>query len=1336
MLQPLQVHSQDIVFAQSAWESDIGPILRSGILAAFKEVNDRGGIRGRRLRLVVGDDDYNTTKAVISLNTLLAANPDMFALIGGTGTPTTTVLLPQLIANKLCTINPTTGTAAIREVFSPYMINLRPSYRDETDAMLKLIIEVKKYKRLAIVYQDDTFGIPPRDVALAALAKMKIRVVGLHPYRSADIPTLNYTQIAREVLANSPQAIMCWTLIAMLSPLIVAVAAQTTNMPLMVSGSWLNYAVLNLLKQNPSIDPRAYYQTQVVPHPESTTSEFARAYRTAMIASLGSSVVFDYTSLEGYLEGRFAVDTLWRARDLTRAGFLESIFASKMCSINELFLGPFSDTCVETSLTAPTDGVRNSLCNCTQGLHSVSITQLTSSYQLETCASDFTYPLAQCYSASNVVSVPIVLASFFYNDSAANSLAMMKLQTALTAASPSAYISSEAVGRATTMNDTVTRLSTLAQDTLLMGVLAGMPLTHSSSVVTFPIFASPAFPATSFERSTVHFLATLEQQIHVVAKHVTERSPTTQVCLVYSESYQRTYHVDVTSFVFRSLETFGFVLSCTVPFNGPTALDAALAPLAQDASVIVLGLDGDVAAASVMNFLGTHSQANVYLPFSDVGLHWATFTASSAAPSLLSRLLFATNLPNWMTPVNSTFVGSMQASLPVDPHPMAAVGYLLSRALSFVLTRSESGVFGYLDALYASSVVTIDELVFGPFVDTQCERNCLCNIGPRTVHVFRLSAITQYLGAEMSMRFPSCEVEYKAMPKGGLSTTAIALIAVILPLATIVLLGGAIILVRRWMKVFYAPKELTKPFCSLFVSLKKESSLWDHFPHAMGEITELYSKIIRNCAASCHCYEVKHVGGAVLVVSKDCDSMLSCATQMSKELASVNWQKLLAEARAKVAKAANVDGSSCGGDKVSRSGKTNDSSHQTSSKNEASRVSSEHSSTRVEDLMVAFGFGMHFGHGRIIRNSEDNSYDYGGSCVEGAAVISDAACGGQLLVSADLASNAAAQFQSLFVDFTSVSMGKREVKLKQFNPAGQPVTVFSSENNDANVDSIAAALEQQSSGATVKRVVVMHAFDSSLATLPTDTCDVVATAYQERYQHIRSITHREKGYMQSFTAGRLTVTFNAAAPTPQALRRAFIVANDLVGDSSTVSCGIGCGKCVVGSFTSSSAKDKHEAIIGPVPDAAMRLQNLCERYRVSGARVLMSVTSHDATSIVDEVTLFARIEFVDLVKRPECDRVEGIFNIVDFKPACEANEWMYELESGAKNDEYSHSNAIFLNLLAGQDPNGDKLRLLVESSAADSAEKGVGRPAKQQLDSLLSQCKAGKKLEDVVAICR
>src|SRR3954471_4117592 len=113
------VSANTILFGQVAAlegpSSALGQGMRQGILAACNEVNAKGGVHGRKLRLVSRDDGYDPDRSVVQTRRLIEED-NVFALIGAVGTPTAVATVPISNARGVPYIvrSPAPNSCAIR----------------------------------------------------------------------------------------------------------------------------------------------------------------------------------------------------------------------------------------------------------------------------------------------------------------------------------------------------------------------------------------------------------------------------------------------------------------------------------------------------------------------------------------------------------------------------------------------------------------------------------------------------------------------------------------------------------------------------------------------------------------------------------------------------------------------------------------------------------------------------------------------------------------------------------------------------------------------------------------------------------------------------------------------------------------------------------------------------------------------------------------------------------------------------------------------------------------------------------------------------------------------
>ena len=156
------VTDSTIVFGQTACFSgpnkNLGLWYRAGILAAFQEQNDRGGVYGRLLRLISEDDAYEPDLAAENAE-MFASENNVFAVIGGVGTPTAKRIVPVLRTAQIPFVGPFTGADFLRDAKKyPNIINLRAGYFDEIYELVHHMIDDLGKSRFGIIYQDDAFG--------------------------------------------------------------------------------------------------------------------------------------------------------------------------------------------------------------------------------------------------------------------------------------------------------------------------------------------------------------------------------------------------------------------------------------------------------------------------------------------------------------------------------------------------------------------------------------------------------------------------------------------------------------------------------------------------------------------------------------------------------------------------------------------------------------------------------------------------------------------------------------------------------------------------------------------------------------------------------------------------------------------------------------------------------------------------------------------------------------------------------------------------------------------------------------------------------------------------
>ena len=155
------VTDNEIKFGQSAVltgpSKALGEGMQLGILTAFHEANEAGGVNGRQLTLRTINDYYETFFAFSATSRLIRQHR-VFGMIGSVGTPTTRAALPSVEIGNVPFVGAFTGAQLIRLDHQTNVLNVRASYHNETDAMVDFLEEAGKTK-VAVLYQNDSFGL-------------------------------------------------------------------------------------------------------------------------------------------------------------------------------------------------------------------------------------------------------------------------------------------------------------------------------------------------------------------------------------------------------------------------------------------------------------------------------------------------------------------------------------------------------------------------------------------------------------------------------------------------------------------------------------------------------------------------------------------------------------------------------------------------------------------------------------------------------------------------------------------------------------------------------------------------------------------------------------------------------------------------------------------------------------------------------------------------------------------------------------------------------------------------------------------------------------------------
>ncbi|HEY0823256.1 MAG TPA: ABC transporter substrate-binding protein [Ramlibacter sp.] len=135
-----------------------GKQARMGMQLRIDEINEQGGVHGRKLRLVVEDSAYDPKKAVLGAQKLV--NQDrIFAMVAHIGTAQNMAAMPVQFEKNVINFMPLTAAREMYEPFHRLKFAYLSSYYDQIRAALPKLAKEKNAKKVCTLYQDDEFGL-------------------------------------------------------------------------------------------------------------------------------------------------------------------------------------------------------------------------------------------------------------------------------------------------------------------------------------------------------------------------------------------------------------------------------------------------------------------------------------------------------------------------------------------------------------------------------------------------------------------------------------------------------------------------------------------------------------------------------------------------------------------------------------------------------------------------------------------------------------------------------------------------------------------------------------------------------------------------------------------------------------------------------------------------------------------------------------------------------------------------------------------------------------------------------------------------------------------------
>jgi branched-chain amino acid transport system substrate-binding protein len=157
----------------------------NGVKMRFEEVNEAGGIAGRKLKVIVEDQGYQVPKAVQACNKLINRDK-VFAFVGPLGTPMNNACFKDQFAAGVPNLFPLSAARSMFEPFERLKFYGAASYVDQIRSGINYFVKNKGVKNVCVMYQDTDFGKEILEGAKEQAESLGIKIAETTAHKPTD----------------------------------------------------------------------------------------------------------------------------------------------------------------------------------------------------------------------------------------------------------------------------------------------------------------------------------------------------------------------------------------------------------------------------------------------------------------------------------------------------------------------------------------------------------------------------------------------------------------------------------------------------------------------------------------------------------------------------------------------------------------------------------------------------------------------------------------------------------------------------------------------------------------------------------------------------------------------------------------------------------------------------------------------------------------------------------------------------------------------------------------------------------------------------------------------
>jgi len=313
--------NQEIVLGQSCDlegpYKDFGNSFKNGATAYFSKVNENGGIKGKKIRVITYND--NSDSGLVLKNTERLIEVDkVFALFGYAGvTSTYSNIIPFIQKANIPFFAPVSGSESLRTPLVKQIFCLRAGFNEEAQTMIERLVE-KDLKRIGIVYEGNETGSSAFESTRKIMEKKGVPV-SFSANISSDFK--NIDEAIQTATTNNPDAILIAASSRVASEFISRIKAKKTE-SLLIAFSFSDGDTIGKQLLNKGV---GVVVNQVVPFPNYLKIPVIAEY-TKLSEKYTPNAEPSFASVEGFIAAK-AICRILEETDgtpLTREAFYKA----------------------------------------------------------------------------------------------------------------------------------------------------------------------------------------------------------------------------------------------------------------------------------------------------------------------------------------------------------------------------------------------------------------------------------------------------------------------------------------------------------------------------------------------------------------------------------------------------------------------------------------------------------------------------------------------------------------------------------------------------------------------------------------------------------------------------------------------------------------------------------------------------------------------------------------------------------------------------------------------------------------------------------------------------